>query len=675
MEAKEKRLLKDMLYGRGNFIIPVYQRNYDWNVGNCKVLFEDITDLIENDNEHFTGAIVSVAENDNRIIIDGQQRITTINLLLIAIYRHLPDGKSKQMILENYLINRFEEKEKLKLKVSQNNKNDFNSLFETPIEDIKNRKKSSRIYENFVFFYEAVLGGGYDIEKLIKAVERLQVVDIMLKRGSNPQLIFETLNSTGKALEQSDLIRNYLLMNLEHKEQEKIFYNYWEKIENNTKDNSLDFFRNYLMFKKQSYAKDNLIYFEFKKEFDSNYDKEKLAKELLKYSTYYKQIKDYTLFDDKYIKEKLINLISGNFLEYTVIISFLFMIIDEKMEDNLVLDDVYDIFDILESFLFRRFVCELKTSVLRKLFMSLGKWIKDLMQEKNCSFTDALLFYLNKYNFPNDILFRERFVSFEFYKKKTNSLQIQHLLTEIEKINNKEVVSDNLQLEHIAPQTLTSDWKKYFGDELGYIENDYLHTIGNLTLTGNNGTLSNKSFEKKKEEYKESNIKITRDLSNYEKWNLENIKKRATVLADIAISIWKYKNTDIKNEDTESRIFLSDEDFNFTGSKIKKMYINDKECKNIDSWNDAYIKILSFLIDIDAINFVEKIVNSKFNKHITDKENISLRKTPRKISNNNIYFETTLSTMNGISLIRKIIDKLDYPDINADCIMFYLVER
>jgi uncharacterized protein with ParB-like and HNH nuclease domain len=673
MEAKEKKLLPHILYSIGNFIIPVYQRNYDWNIGNCSILFNDIISLLDNQQEHFCGSIVSVYDNENRIIIDGQQRITTISLLLIALYRSInTDDKelntTKKRIIEDYLTNRHEETEKLKLKVSQNNKEHFNSLFETDIEELKNRKSKSRIYENFLFFYDQIQKNNLDLQKLFEAIKRLVVVDILLKQDNNPQLIFETLNSTGKDLEQADLVRNFLLMNLDNDTQNKYYNNYWGKIENNI--NGLEFFRNFLFFKKPitTSIKDERIYYFFKDIYKS-VDKETILKELLEYSDYYRQIYAFTLFNNKIISQKLENIISGSFLDYGVVLPFLFWLIVKHKENKLNINEIAEILDILESYLFRRFVCGLKTSDLQKHLIVLGKNIDELTSKNNASILDAFVYLIAQKGFPNDALFKDRFVTFEFYKNRKSSKQIQHIFLEIEKQNNKEIVTTDLSIEHIAPQTLNTKWRQYLGGDFEKIKDEYLHTIGNLTLTGYNSELSNNLFDIKKREYKNSNIQITRDICGYEKWDLKSIKNRADKLLEQSLKIWKYPVVkkelfeDIEND----KLTLSDE-INWTGIDINQYTFNGKieMCRN---YRDMYCSIIKILYDYDSQKFVNKILqNEEFKSHISYNNDKFKNLANKELYD--FYININKSHNNFIDTLRKIIDILDFDEITCDSFEF-----
>jgi hypothetical protein len=298
------------------------------------------------------------------------------------------------------------------------------------------------------------------------------------------------------------------------------------------------------------------------------------------------------------------------------------------------------------------------------MFISLAKWIDDL----GGGYIEGLIYFLNKYNFPNDSLFKDKFMTFEFYKNKHSSSQVQHIFTEIEKLNNKEIVYDDLSLEHIAPRTMDKKWRKYLGADFENIENIYLHTIGNLTITGYNGELSNNSFENKKKIYKDSNVSLTRDLAKLDAWNLESIKSRAEKLADKAITIWKYRASTIRVEEKEKNVFLSEQEFDFTNCEVLKIIINNQETTElIANWKNACCVIIKYLYDLDGDKFLEQI---KTNKYFNKKSYNS----PIKLTDD-ITFEGCFSANQTVNFIKEFIDKFDDYRINCENISFVVKKK
>lgn len=686
MQAGQKDLLCDFINGNiRNFIIPIYQRNYDWDIEQCSTLYNDILNIIKNKNTHFFGSIVSSCEPDKKyLIIDGQQRLTTINLILIAIYRLLDNNEEstlKRQIYEEYLINRFEEDDnlRLKLKVSKGNKKDFSNLFDLDIEQILENKFKNRLYENFSYYYNNikndVKNGKYSLKSLFEALKKLVVVDILLepKNGDNPQLIFETLNSTGKKLEQSDLIRNFLLMNLQEEEQEKLYNDYWLKIEENCHNNIEEFSRFFLIFttSKSNIKKEN-IYDEFTRLYnEQKITKEEIADKLLKYSIYYKEITKYSIVDnDYYLNKHLQNILSRSFLECSVIIPFLFYLLDKYYENKITKEEFLEILTILESFLFRRLIVGEKTAELNKIFTILGKNIDNSCSKKsNCTIKLALIDYINNYKNPSDDLFIDRFINLDIPKKRTQFLQ--HILTEIEKLDNKEFIGGNLEVEHIAPESLNSKWKNYLGeDDYTSIKDHYVNTIGNLTLVNyDQNQEPNALFWEKQNKYAISNIKLTKDLYNYNSWNVENIIKRAKILANKAIQIWKYYKNDtafIAN----NKITLST-NYDFTATKVEYFKLNSVKYEVGCNWNNVYSKIIELLYEYDENTFNRKILeNQLFSTFISNNDNFRLG---RQIKN--FFIEENNSTQTKINNLIQIIETLDYNAIDTDSIEFVLKNK
>lgn len=330
MDVKKISLLK-FLEDTNNIIIPVYQRNYEWEEQQCLELYEDIIEKIEvipineeNSKQHFCGSIISsINQKKNKIIIDGQQRITTLNLILLAICKIIKneDKDLYNEIYEKYLINNQKSKEltnKLKLKVSYDNKENFEHLFTEPeISFLKKHINKNNIYSNFYFFYkkltEDIENNKFTIKDFYEALKKLTVISIVLEQESNedPQIIFETLNSSGKKLEDKDLIRNFLLLNLDEEEQENIYNTYWRKIENNVKietkndsydDKMEDFLRSFLQYYTGSSSiKDTKIYNHFKTIYqkENNLNKENIIQQMCKCSIYFKNIYSLNLYNKK----------------------------------------------------------------------------------------------------------------------------------------------------------------------------------------------------------------------------------------------------------------------------------------------------------------------------------------------------------------------------------------
>ncbi|ODS35208.1 MAG: hypothetical protein A7316_10720 [Candidatus Altiarchaeales archaeon WOR_SM1_86-2] len=692
MKANEKIFLHFLEGTDKQFVIPVYQRNYDWKKEHCEQLFNDLVDVCKNNfRSHFLGSIVSIynfeGEGKEYLIIDGQQRITTLSLLLLAIYNLLnkneiqTQGLNKEKIKNVYLINEWaEDAKKIRLKPVELDNEAFSKLFG----DREDYILASNITKNYLYFEDRIKKLDIYIDDLFGAIERLIIVDIELKEGEDdPQLIFESLNSTGLSLTQADLVRNFILMKETSKKQREFYYNYWHKIEENTNKNKVsDFIRDYLTFKDRIIPRKDMVYLSFKRYVHKNYshnETEELLKDLLKFSRYYKRIAFSK--DNNPEINKLLERI--NKLEVTVSYPFLLEIFDDY--ENKIIDekDVIEILQTIESFSFRRIICDVPTHGLNKLFMVLGRDIKKHTGFES-DYAGVLKYILThkkaNQRFPTDEEFEEKLISRDIYNfQSKNKL---HLLERIENYNNTERVdveglleNNELSIEHIMPQKLTSKWRKDLGENWENIHEKYLNTLGNITLTGYNRDMSNKPFLEKRDDengFKKSRLLLNNYLQNLDCWNEETINKRANILKDIAFNIWEYPKTNyLPAEDTPNLFSLSD-DYNFTGEKIKSFIFRDQEYA-VKSWKDFYQKISSILYDYDPSIFNSFITDDDFKmrKRVMISETKENLVNPLKVSDN-LFIETNLSAESVLSIIRMVLNKYE---IDEDEISLYLKEK
>ena len=382
MNGNAQKLIKYMDGASKRFIIPVYQRNYDWKMEHCKQLYDDLVKVIrQNRRSHFFGSIVSVQSEtgtmEEFLIIDGQQRLTTISLLLLAIYHLLCSGKmvsqDRQLtdkILKKYLIDEYEPEEKrIKLKPIKNDQKAFGILFDKDEERIPD----SNLTINYQYFYDRIQREELSIDELFDAICRLEIINISLNHEDNPQLIFESLNSTGLDLSEGDKIRNYILMGLPNDQQTKFYEKYWNRIENHTDYDVSSFVRDYLSIKQQSTPNMNSVYPAFKKyvEDTDQADIEPLLKDLLEYAKRYA-----VLLRGGYSDERLNGCIYRlNRLSTSVTRPFLLEALRLRENGVLTADELVEIFQFTESYLFRRTICDLPTNALNKIFLLLHREI------------------------------------------------------------------------------------------------------------------------------------------------------------------------------------------------------------------------------------------------------------------------------------------------------------
>lgn len=676
MEARQISIEDFLSSNKTRFIIPVYQRNYDWREKNCLQLFNDIKNASINENikSHFMGSIVYISNSETEsidlkefVIIDGQQRLTTVTLFLKALYDVTEDEDLKEEILETYLINkRLDEQNKIKLKPIKKDDETFVKLLKNNLDTID---KDSNIYKNYIFFKNRLLEIE-NIKELFKGFKKLFIVHIALnRRDDNPQLIFESINSTGVSLSQSDLIRNFLLMDKKSDEQTRLFEEYWFKIEENLGSKNIsDFVRDYLTMKQNKIPNKSEVYEAFKIYVINNDLKvENLLDELYSYAKIYKTFLNPT--NEIYAKR----LQNFKFLKVSVIYPFLMKLIDlynqQKIDDVNLLESL----ETIESYIVRRTICNQPTNALNKVFASLYSDIIEIngfsIDEFSKYLNAALVSKKGSAIFPNDDMFKNDFTSRDMYNIKNK----QFFLGILENRDNKERVDFiNLSVEHYMPQTLTSAWKVHLGDNFQNIHSLYVHNIGNLSLTAYNSELGNKSYEEKKQLFKEqSKLKLNRFFIDSKTWSEVEIKKRANLLYEEAKEVWSYKNIsiDILADNTDKEFYTLEDNIDITGKKPIAFELDGVKY-SAKSWKEILVKTLklladtnfsivkSFAYDSDFQGRVQRIISDKIDK-IRQAEEIR----------ENLYVETNLSANSILANIKLICEKFDLSD---DSFIFYV---
>ncbi|EKQ72459.1 DUF262 and DUF1524 domain-containing protein [Helicobacter pylori] len=559
MEAEATTLLGFFEENQNNqFVIPIYQRVYSWGKEQCEQLWDDIIKIGGNDkmNGHFIGSILYMLDGNTPssplLIIDGQQRLTTIMLLFIALRDHLNDEdelleKFSRKEIESYLINGDKDGDKkFKLILSESDKDTLLSLID------KNKRKPSepsvKIMENFKLFEEWISKwiskNTGKLETIFKGLKKLMIVWIALEKGKDdPQLIFESMNSKGIELTQTDLIRNYIIMETETEEKQKDFYNgYWRAMEEDFKQNETlfkRFVRHYLTIKTGKIPHIKKVYEAFKDyRQKEGIEIEDLLKDLQKYCGYFCQIA-FKKEADKDLNKALSFLVD---LEMDVVYPLSLELYSDYKDDILSDQDFIPIIALTESYLCRRAVCGFGSNGLNKIFPSFTKKIDKNQYLKSIK---AHFLSLEKTTgkFPKDSDFRDSLIAKELYKPKKTK-ETKYFLERLENFDTKEPVNtQECSTEHIMPQTLTLEWQKDLGENFEAIHEKYLHTIGNLTLTGYNAKYSNKSFQEKRDMekgFKQSSLKLNQSLKDLESFGEKEIEKRANDLADWALKIWTY---------------------------------------------------------------------------------------------------------------------------------------
>ncbi|GAA8075199.1 DUF262 and DUF1524 domain-containing protein [Helicobacter pylori] len=690
MEADATTLLKFIKDNQKNqLVIPIYQRVYSWEKEQCKQLWNDIIKIGGNDkmDGHFIGSILYVLDrithsNNALLIIDGQQRLTTITLLLTALRDHLNDENDEdeflkkfscQNIQDHYLINSDKDGDKkFRLILSDSDKDTLLSLIDK--DERKPSEPSSKIVENFKLFEEWISEwiskNTNKLETIFKGLEKLMIVEIALEKGKDdPQLIFESMNSKGMELTQMDLIRNYIVMETEIEKQEGFYNKYWRAMEENFKQNKKwfdRFVRHYLTIKTGEIPNVNKVYVALKDyRQKEGIGIEDLLKDLQKYCRYFCRIV-FKKEADKDLNKALGFLVD---LEMDVVYPLLLELYSDYSDGVLSKNDFRPSIALIESYICRRAVCGLGTNSLNKVFPSFTKHIQKNEYFKSLK---AHFGYLTeKQRFPKNDEFKNLFITIDFYKFKKN----RYFFERLENFNTKEPVNTKeCTIEHIMPQKLTEEWERDLGENFQEIHNKYLHTIGNLTKTGYNQEYSNNSFQQKRDMekgFKDSPLRLNQSLRDLKSFGEEEIKKRANDLADWALKIWTYPKLDAETLEKykpkkEKKVYdLSS--YKFSPHSRELFDILSKGIKALDEritekFNQDYI---SYVFDKNFVDIVVQnkdlklYLNMKFNE-LQDEKNLASDATNKgHLGNGDI--EVKLETKENIpyclGLIKQALEK------------------
>lgn len=692
MKAEPEHLIDLMFDSKRQYLIPVYQRNYDWKKDNCIELFNDIVRAYDNQKTHFLGTIVQVNQDDENgikqyLIIDGQQRLTTIYLLLKALYDLAENSRDKEE-LEEYLFNSSKSKEysmseqnKLKLKPIKSDNEQFMYLMSNKIDKMD---KTSNIYINYDLFKNLIkkaLDNDYSISNIIKGLKYLEIVMISLKesadgQGDEPQVVFERINSTGEDLTLADLIRNYVLMT--DKKREVLFEEYWITMEELLgKDNLVDYFINYLTFRITDNVVTKNAYQSFKKYVELNkISNEDILRDLNKYSKYYNAFTNQNA--KSYSNDIMILLGSFRILQQSTIYPFFFSVFDDY--ENKVIDKniLIEILSFFLNYTIRRIVTETPSNSLRGLYKSLYKRI--FSDGNKDDYLNKIYLFMTKLSstkdaVPNDTMFKNSLLYGNIYK---NSKLCKYILTIIENDTfcAKETVNidSNITIEHIMPQNKNEEWEKEVGKDYFIVYDKYLHTLGNLTLTGYNSELSDKSFVIKKQKIKENSkfISLNVDVVNSDHWNENTILNRAERLSSIIMQYFKLPKliSDNKSTSKENNKHNIMDGADLTYTKPTS-FILLGENVNVSSYCEMLQKVMKLLYDVDD-KIMMKLSSSNYKISNSSRVYISYDKNqfrrPSEIENTNIYFETNFSSSNIINFIRELLYEYD---LSNDDFVFY----
>ena len=611
------------------FVIPVYQRNYDWLIENCDQLFSDLVKLSRSDrHSHFFGSIVtsSAGSGFNRFVIDGQQRLTTISLLLLAGIKAVNDGVleiqndyRKDEACDLFLNAKYCNSErKIKLVPIENDRIAYDKIYNC--EDAFDEE--SKVTRNYRHFYDLLTKKpqALSFDHLLDAIERLQIISIELDSDDDAQLIFESLNSTGLALTEADKIRNYLLMSLTPEEQQVCFKDYWQKIELATENQPTKFLRDYLTIQQQLQrpVRQSNIYYEWKKYMDGHNRKEELV-EMLDYAHYYQQVTEAKLSTAK-LSEKMRHICN---IETDVTNVFFIQFLKYASANTLSEDEIFKVIDLVENYLARRIVCNMPGNALTQVFCALHKDVLKSIEEYSSanvelanSYADILAYHIMRrdgnYQLPRDVQFVEAIKNRDAYHmlKPFQIFLFERLENSVHGEYN-DVATDmkkkDATIEHIMPQTLNGDWKAMLGDNFEEIQEKYLHTFANLTLTGINSELSNKAFEIKRDGktigkeiypgYKNSKYRLTKSVTMCDKWTKTELQNRCEEIVATFLRLYPLPQTTFKPlPKPVDEVSLDEETFTPTNRNLKGFRLFGNEY-NETTWKGMLLRVVKLVME------------------------------------------------------------------------------
>lgn len=669
MKANELQIVKFLKSPDVQFVIPIYQRNYDWTITECRELLKDIIQVADESRvSHFIGSIVFIHDGvystsnevKELVIIDGQQRLTTINILIAALYRfakeNLPTQESERLY-NMFLVNQYVQKEAYKLKLKQTDRNSiaFKAIL---LGNEKSITEYTNVKENYTFFRSEINADTFQV--ILEGLNRLIFVEISLERGKDdPQRIFESLNSTGLDLSQSDLIRNFILMDLPPADQDKIFESIWSPIEENAKDLSKrtslvsDFIRDYLTLKTKKIPNKNKVYQEFKMLFQ---DKDEAdfyheLEEIKSFSFHYKKLVNPITVTDKQVRKELEYI---NRLEINVTYPFLLQVFEDVENGLIETSDLVAILKLIQSFSWRRFIVGLPTNALNKVFMTLYSEIDS--EEYVTSIEKALMRKGGNSKFPTNEEVKLALKDKDLYNIQTKNRS--YFFELLENYKNKEYVdtsNEAITIEHIFPRTPTEEWKQQLSrEQFSEFKDKYLNTIANLTLSGNNGALSNRTFGEKKamnsdgkeQGYIHSRLWLNSYLQKIDEWTIPHFEERFEIIYERFLKIWKLPDVVVFDgeNDEEQNIFDAEK------PRFKKLeyFIFDNNKIEEDAVAQMYFYVLRALFQKNYQVMVSGQDILKITRNEADFRD-------GKELDNGYYFESNIDSNSKFTILKKLL--------------------
>ncbi|RII40898.1 DUF262 domain-containing protein [Galactobacter valiniphilus] len=587
--------------------VPVYQRNYDWKHKQCLQLMVDLEDLVASDRpKHFFGAVVGKPETAwSWVVIDGQQRLTTVSLLMLALTDAIAaeqiavkDPRLADRIRSSYLVTEDENTPRFRLKPVKDDAEAYKRLFGPESERIQ----ASNVTSNYDFFREHLRNTGVTADDLWDAICKLEVMHLDLEPHDDPQRIFESLNSTGLALSEADKVRNLVLMGLKAAEQERVYEDYWNRIEKNVDFKTTAFLRSYLITKSAKTPRIDQVFDSFKAfSAHEGTNGAELLGEVRSYSDAHRrlaQAKTGLPAADRHLR-------SLNLMGLEVQLPFLMPVLLDVDAGRISESDFVQTLRILESYLFRRIACSIPTSGLNKVFATLYKEVRRLRPAEE-SFSDVLTYSLSRKSgsgrFPDDAEFRSDLMTGEVYKYYPD--RRRYLFDSLENLESNDVrdvaaglESGGLSVEHIMPQTLTAAWREELGEGAEEIHHEWLHRLGNLTVTGYNSRYSNSDFTAKKTVeggFDASPYRLNERIKKASRWTREKMQARSEQLADQALAYWIKPTTAFAPPQPQLPVEVLGDDTDFTNRAVVAFEFGDAKT-SVRNWRELLVSVVQEL--------------------------------------------------------------------------------
>lgn len=676
MKIDGARIINDFIEpNKRQYTIPVYQRNYEWPREQCEKLFDDIVQAYKKDKQHFCGSIVYAPLKVERniqyyVIVDGQQRLTTIYILLKALIDCAETERERELIEETvfnkdkYDTYDVDTYSKLKLKPITSDNNQLMLLMESRYDQID---KSSGIWINYDIFVELIKNllekdENMSVKNVFRGVENLICGNIRLEEQDNAQEIFERINSTGVPLSLADKIRNFVLMT--DADQERLYVEYWREIERLvSKDQMSEFFLDYLNLKRDELAKEKTAYDDFKGYYlENKYTNESMLQELTHYAGFYSIFANGS---DKLSPEINKYLLGLKQLKQTTLYLFLYRVFDDYYEEKLFDEkELAKVLKLLLGYSVRRITCEVASSSLRGLYKTLYNRVFARPENKKYYY-DAIVSFLLQMT-SRDVMPSE--TDFDFALRNNNLYDkkalCRYLLISIENQGKEQLETDNLSIEHIMPQNknLSTVWQKMLGENWSEDRDRWLNTLGNLTLTGYNSELGDKPFKDKKRLIEEKKTKVVilyQDVQDKEYWNADTIQNRAKRLSGIVRSLFSYDEPTQKLSfiDTRYQEYTCADPSNAT-YKTVNYYELIGERVIVDNFADMRRSVVQKIYDLFPEVIERMAKNEEFFpgwQALTFSYDKTKVRNPMRIADSDIYMSSGYSAQGSIEFISALL--------------------